>query len=1791
MTKENLEAADNDLSSSNVDDVPERPSFEYYKPFGATALESTVTPKPPPVRPLVDPNLPPEVGQFLEKYADTETAEEEFSTFETITGYGAGMATEVGTFVTLTSALAKWNRASMVGPGALRNLTPVGLGTTVFIEGMSAYGANYAQQMYLKAYGLDKSENINAGELIASTLLGPSQVAERVEEGVTGAFKYILKNESFDKLKAWKGGQFLTKEGTGRFITGASLGLAESAIRQEIESALNGTERNIYDYLISAGAGGGMQYSLFKLWGETGKWGRDQAATAFGKSRKRLEDRKSELLQELKESQQTGNKYKKKGASIRITKEIEKVEQAQTVIDEASESVVKANDAATKREQELSKDIDPIEEPVAPVEAEVEVKEPKEVAPVITPDKPEQPILTPLNVDEPQPITTTDAPQKRDRFVDDDREDKLDELESRIQNIGVTPEGGTLPTEGPKVHRDGKKLADETALKVEGLVRVLAKNTKDVDKNAAQELLKEIKFTRRLNKNVIDWFNTTGARLLQSQKKDAQIYEWGSRYSERAQLQDEALSRLEATLEAKTRGLIDGDEADIQQMFDEYLAIPEELKKRRPKVKKEEEDVTEVFKEPKVEPEIDVEKKPTKEVKDSLGKRKKKLNERLKELQERFGDRSKLTPKQKKELQEDPDIADLKQRIKFYEEAEAGTLELERLEAELAKVAELDVAPLGEQRAAVTPKPKGPRKVNLKAAKIRKQIAATKANIKQRLKEIDQARREMDEGFQAEKAEQELNKKINSLEQELEELRTTFGDEPVEGVVVTPKEKAPEVKELEDKIRFYKEAQAEVKRIKELEAERARLLELETGPLGAQRAEITPKPKGPKKAPRKVDELNKEIAFLRKNMRNRVAEIDRARVEMSDEFKAEQLRKAYEKKRTKLEGELDGLRKRFAAIDKEEAAAGLKPKKRKKDPRLKELEEKVKFYKEAEKEVKLVADLEAELARVADIEGRSIIGEVRAEITPAPKGPTKPLKSQMLKKKIAESKTRMRQKIADLDRARKEIEEAQLNDRLFKEIEESFYKQLETDVSSMITRGWRWVQSMRQQSLINQLPSVMAGLPTGVGGIAKQFFRPVGNFIYNKDNVALPVRTRLALADAAGALRTIHLTKDLWVEARRTFAENASAIDRRAGRLSDEMSISAAPRGTAAVVSRARTSAKRRVEAVENVSNAFTRFFKYGDIFKVMSLGVRGIQSVDSVFKRMLKRGRQHSGAQKLAILEFPNDPAKAQKRALEIYNAQWRDSDGLMVLNDTTDFDFEMSQIDEELLFAADGDLEDMPVDPVENLIKKTRELVNDGGLLAASIDAFAVYIGVPIRSIYRGGKYTLKPAQLVAQGGLSKVPGLRGQINPFSKKVREFELLIQGEYELLRRTDDPEKIKGARGRIEGLTERRNLAAERRLKYNEELITDAMVASSLMMVGGATALYYGGTGSLEWLTPEQRKNNKLESFKMFGGDYSAAMPWAFPLALSADVASWYRIKAEERATGKTILTKEQTLSYVIGSSFKKLAEAMPLAQGITTAQDIAAFEGDITKNAISRLLASYVPIPAQLRKINNTISQKGIPDLRGGSYWERIAYSVVGSGVTNLKTDRLGEDKQNTANWITQNIIRQAPRDELIRTKFDKVVATDTHGNLSNKPSMLATGLKMTEWVNEDGMTLSYAFDQKLKKKVLPVTQLKGYRYTIKQAVGALIKDEAWVRKYSKGFQIDTESGRFVNEGLAELNTVMNKFYNETKKDILKDDQFTNTFVNEDDESLYYLLRTRGLKLEPGGRPLSPLEILITEQ
>jgi hypothetical protein len=1757
--------------------------------------ELDIQPAPP-----VDTNpdyLPPEVLESV------TIAEDEISTGQYITGTALSTVGEIGLglygthklhqsqkYLRWANNVKKLSTVGIVSPEP--TTTAAGLVGLTISEAAIWGASNFIGQSIRKAYGVQDS--YSAGESIASSVFGIGLVTKAADK------VFRLSAPSLASAKAWKGKE-LVVNGTKTFVSGAALGFAESALRQEVEAHLNGTDRNVYDYMFSSVAGGSFN-TIFSVWARTGKWGRNKATDVIASAKENLEAKKVELQQQVKEAEESlapevafgfggaAATAAKSSSKHQALQQIKDIEQSQAILDDSIAEMMEANKVLSKQE------VEPTVKEEPDVEVEDVTKQLEEAEPIVVrdeePEVEEPTVVKEETVEEPaveKEVPVVEAP-KRERNVDDAREDTLDDLIERIKNIDTTPESGTLSIEAPRINREGKKIADANIQRMNDLIRAFVKNPSD--KNVAQAMLSEIKFSRSFNRNVTDWLNTTGGRLVQSQRGDAEDFAWATKYSIRAQLQDESLARLQATLEAKTRGVIDGDEADIQGMFDEYLAIPEELKKRRrpkPTAVKEDDEIQEAFKEPKVEEEVDVEKQPTDKAEQSLLKRKKKLQERLKELQERFGAPTKLTKEQKKQLQDDPDIADLKERIKFYDAAEKDFLEVKRLEAELARVSELDVAPIGEQREAVTPKPKAPTKPATKATELRSKIAKVKTNIKQRLADIDKARREMDEEFQAEKAEKAFQKKINTLQTELDELRATFGKEPEELVPAAPKEKDPRVKDLEDKIKFYKDAQSEVRRIKELEAERARLLEIETGPLGRQRAEVEAKPTVPKKAPGRVQELTKDIADLRKNMRNRVREIDRARVEMSDEFKAEQLRKAYENKRDKLQKELDGLRSRFAKIDEQEKAAGLKPSKEK-DPRLKELEEKVKYYKEAEVEARAVVKLEQELARVADIEGRAVVGELRKEVTPTPKGPTKPARSKELRKKIADSKKRMRQKLSDLDRARKEIEEERLNVKAFKELEESFYKALEKDTASWLSKGWGYVKMARQLSLIDQLPSVLAGLPTGVGAVVKQFYRPLTNFMYNAHNVALPVRKRLAMADAAGAFKILSDTKGLWAEMRRTFAENVSAVDSRAGRMSDEINPASLKRGEHSLVSRAYKSAERRVQALENTSNWFTNAIKNGQFWQLWTLGVRGIQTLDSAFKRQLIKGRLHAEAHKKAILEFPDDPVKAQKRALELYDGAWRDSDGLSVLNDAHEFEDTVNQIREELLFAADGDLEDIPINGAEKIIRGIKKLTNDNGALSALIDAFLPYVGVPIRAVYRGARFSLSPA--LAAGSVT--PGVRRFANPFSGKIKELDIKLKEQYNRLRNIDDPKLKEDINEEIKDLTRRKNQAEERRLRYNEDIITDSMLSTSLYAIGGIAAFNGMATGSLEWMTVDQRKKNKLQSFNIMGSDYSAALPWSFPIALAADVMTWNKIKKEERDTGQTILTKDQTLLFVLGKSFKKLAEAMPLAQGIETAQEIAKFEGDVTRNALSRLLASYVPVPAQLRKIIQTVFQKGVPDLRGQGYWDRIAYSVLGAGAVNLKTDLLGEDLESTHTWVTQTVIRQAPRKKLDMTRFEEIVASDTHANIAGKPSMIADRLNMVDFVDDDtGMTLSYAFDQRLKRQLVKIKKIEGIkglagkRMTINQAVNSLITNTSWIEKYNKGFEEDPETGRYANEGLLTLNSLLNQFYNQTKKDILKDKAFLASFINEDEDTLYSILETRGTVKAPEVPPVAPFEIL----
>jgi hypothetical protein len=1412
-----------------------------------------------------------------------QIAEQELSTGRHITGTALGVSAELGVGLALTHRLHRsqkylqWlnnaKRVSTVGVLAPEPTTTVG-GVVGLAASEAAIWAtsNLIGQKIRQAYGLQ--DKVSGGEMVAASVFGVGLVTKAAD-------KFIRLGPGIGAANAWKGREMLVK-GVNTFVSGAALGVAESAMRQEIEAQLNGKDRDTYDYLFS-GVAGGTFNSLFSIWSKTGKWGRTQAAQAAENAKNRIDDDIKDLKDRLKEMDGRG-----RGSQFKIKKEIEKLEQGKDLIDDSINEIKTADEALSKQETN-PKEVEDIDEPLIKKEEEA-VEEPE----VSAKEKPE---------DKEPEIEEPELP----RYVDDEREEAFEVLRSRLSKMSKD----NMSQESALIEREAKKIYNRTYSNLNNQLRKLSKNADDTE--ALETMLSEVQFFRKLNTEVKDIVETTGGRILQAARRDADKYRWLSKYSYRSRLEDAALGKLEISLEAKLGRTTISEDADIKEMFDDFVKI-------KPKLK------------------------------------------------------------------------------------EAG-------------------------------------------------------------KDID------------------------------------------------------------------------------------------------------------KKVTRRAAARKKK--------------------EVTEQQKAEKLKKAFQTKIGKLQKELDELRKRFGDdIALEEAQAKVK-KKKPKDPKIIDLEDRIRFYKEAEAEVGKIEQLEANLARLAGIEGRGVISELRKEVAPKPTGPTKPSKVKELQKKISDSKKRMKQKLADLDRVIvKEAKEKQ-NRMLYDDMNQAFFAALEADVATKGTKFIRGVKQARQMALIDQLPSVFAGVPTGIGAGFKQFFRIPTAWLSNLPK-GMSMANKMAHIEMSSTFKMLTDLNGLPEALRRTFAENISATDRRAGRLADEISTIGLPRGEHALIAKAARDAKRRAEAVDNISTSLASFALNGKFHDILSLGVRGIQSVDELFKRQIVKSRIYSESNKKALLEFPNDPAKQKQKAEQLYNSAWIDSDGLEVLNDTHEFMDEVNQVREELLFASNTDgLEDVYINSAEKLINNLKDLSNDDGILGFTVNAFLPYIGVPIRAVYRGARLVAAPAKSalgVLEVSPFEIPKRIGeQANPYNKIIRNIELKLEVVNKQLAKPNLDEAVKESfTEEFNSLSDRLNTAYVRRAKYNNELLTDGLIGTTLGLIGGYLALNGSVTGSLAWMTDDQRKKSGMESFKAFGSDYSAALPWSFPLALYADVMAFERVKEIEEQKGIKILTKDQNRWSVIKQSFIQLSKAMPLAEGVKNFEEIVGGEGEVLTGAFTRLVASYVPVPAQARKIVQAIEAEGdkaIADLRGATYYDRVMYSVLGRTPINKKTDLLGDDLKSNKTLFTEAIIRQAPRTLKEQTQFEEIVATDTHGNIRPKPSTLYSGIRMTEFRNSDGMTLSYAFDRRLRSTQI---RIKGKKQYIKDAVSDLINSSRWQKKFDKGFlPSETNPNALVNEGLKSLDSLLSKFYRQTQKEILKDPELLNDFINKDEVKLADIIDNLEIKIDESGRPISILEAL----
>lgn len=1464
-----------------------------------TQVEKTTRPEPIQETEVVTPTIAPEVLEAR------QIAEQELSTGQHITGTALGVSAELGVGLALTHKLHRsqkylqWlnnaKRVSTVGIIAPEPTTTIG-GVVGLAASEAAIWAtsNFIGQKIRQAYGLQ--DKVSGGEMIAASVFGVGLVTKAAD-------KVFRLGPGIGAANAWKGREALVN-GAKTFVSGSALGLAESAMRQEIEAQLNGKDRDEYDYLFSSLAGGTFN-SLFSVWSRTGKWGRGKAAEAAENAKARLGKDIVDLKERLKK---LGSGRVGRGSQFKIKKEIATLEQSKELIDDSINEIKTADEALSKQETN-PKEVEDIDEPLIKKEGGVIEEAEPELEDFDLEFKPKPKVEEPVTEGGPSkdiPEEPTLEEPELPRFVDDEREEAFEVLRSRLSKMSKD----NMSQESALIEREAKKIYNRTYTNLNNQLRKLSKNADDIE--ALETMLSEVQFFRKLNTEVKDIVETTGGRILQAARRDADKYRWLSKYSYRSRLEDAALGKLEISLEAKLGRTVIAEDADIKNLFDDFVKI--------------------------------------------------------------------------------------KPRIK-----EAG-------------------------------------------------------------KAIDK--------------------------------------------------------------------------------------------------KVTRRAKARKK---------KEVTELQK---------------------AERLKKAVQTKLTKLQKELDELRTRFGDdIALEEAAAKVK-KKKPKDPKQKDLEDRIKYYKEVEAEVAKIEQLEANLARVADIEARGVISELRAEVAPKPKGPTKPSKVKELQKKIADSKKRMKQKLTDLDRTVVAEAKEKQNARLYADMEQAFFAALEADVATKGTKFIRGVKQARQMALIDQLPSVFAGVPTGIGAGFKQFFRIPATWLSSLPQ-GMPIANKMAQIEAASAFKMLTDLNGLGESMRRTFAENISATDRRAGRLSDEISTVGLPRGEHGLIAKAARDAKRRAESVDNVAKSLGDFVIMGKFHQILSLGVRGIQTVDDVFKRQIIKSRIYSESNKKALLEFPNDPAKQKQKAEELYNSAWVDSDGLEVLNDTHEFMDEVNQVREELLFAGNtDDLEDVYVNSSEQLINKLKDLSNDDGLLGFGINAFLPYIGVPIRAVYRGARLVAAPAKRslgLLEVSPFELPKRIGETsNPYNKIIRNLELEMDVVKKQLGKSDLDDAAKaGFQEEFNLLDDRLKNAFVRRAKYNNELLTDALIATAIGAIGYLGATSGSVTGSLAWMTVDQRKKTGMESFKAFGSDYSAALPWSFPLAFMADWAAFERVKEIEEREGIKILTKDQNRWSVLKQSLIQLSKAMPLAEGVKNFEEIVGGEGEVLTSAFTRLVASYVPVPAQARKIVQAYEAEGdaaIADLRGGTFYDRVMYSVLGIAPLNKKTDLLGNDLVSNKTWVTEAIVRQAPRRQKQRSDFEKIVAADTHANIRRKPATLYPGIRMTEFRNSDGMTLSYAFDRRLRDTQV---RIRGKKQYLEDAIYDLIYSNRWNKKFDKGFiASETNPDVLVNEGLVDLSSLLQKFYKQTQKDMLKDPSVLDDFINKEDVPLFDIIESLELKADETGRPISILEI-----
>lgn len=844
------------------------------------------------------------------------------------------------------------------------------------------------------------------------------------------------------------------------------------------------------------------------------------------------------------------------------------------------------------------------------------------------------------------------------------------------------------------------------------------------------------------------------------------------------------------------------------------------------------------------------------------------------------------------------------------------------------------------------------------------------------------------------------------------------------------------------------------------------------------------------------------------------------------------------------------------------------------------LKDKIKFYRTSQKELveldKLRKDLD-DLVGMSPDEFKKLDAKERAKKKLLQKEKIK-TKNDQIKEKIASIKKGLRAATRESTKKKR----ADLDSQFYTSMEKYYFETRNKGFGTRIKRFLNTATSWRQAALIDQLSSVVAGIPTGGFAVAETLLKPHTNLFLNVIRGRGSMAFKLYVGNLSSVAQLIHGMKDAlkagFLSAKRLQSVTDPFRDSKLGEF----------RGVKTGVSRslrqAKINAERRVRAEKNIMNVIDKNIVTGNLWNLLALGLRGIIGVDEVFRRQIIKTRIASNARQKAILQNAKDPSKSVDQIeKELLDTVWKkNADGLDVLQETEDFITEINFGRDQLFYAGTKDnVGDVHYSIVNRFLDWAKPKTEYGNF---ALKIFIPFMDVVVRGVYRGARLTTLPVTAIPRMTfmnpyVMKIKELKDLKGRAEDSLEDFDVDIFGGTKAEYQAKIDEEIIDINKRIERLE-------IRKAEYNEQILADTVMGGTLLYLGHELARMEDSdgipliTGGMSFLSPEQRKKFEergIKPYTIFGLPYEAMIPFSLPMAFAADISYWQKLKEDKQ------LSEDQNFFNVAISAINNLARELPFNQGIKLLDDLLVDPNSENSklrfdNAIANLVASYTPIPAQARKLQRIATGEGkIADLKGGSFMDRYYYMAFGTFPTNYKVNLFGEDLKSPQT-PEQAILRFTPDRKEEITLFDEVVANDVLNIMPTEIKRdLITGVTMRDFLNEEGKSLHYEFAERLR------------RTNLKKVIERKIKTSAWKRKFRDGDTTLTTGGQQTNEGLVELEAIIREYWGKVSQDILRENKnFKNSFINKDEQTLFEVLKEKrakvyGKRIE---RDINPLKI-----